>query len=65
MILKLTQEEAITLGLAIHHSIEFNNEMLKLGLEASDYRKEEIEKLKTIQSKIYGTESKCRLEATA
>ena len=54
MLIELTSSEAITLGLAIHHSIMANNEMLDLGLDSSDYRKHEIEKLRTIQNKLNG-----------
>ena len=65
MFIQLTVSELVTLQIAIHQAINANNEMLDLGLDSSQYRKEEIEKLKTIQSKINGTESKHRLEATA
>lgn len=65
MFIQLTYSEAITLGLAIHQAINANKEILDMGLDSSQYRKEEIEKLRTIQSKINGTESKHRLEATA
>lgn len=54
MLIELTSSEAITLGLAIHHSINANKEMLDLGLDSSDYRKHEIEKLRTIQNKLNG-----------
>ncbi|HQU96439.1 MAG TPA: hypothetical protein PLO39_09845 [Saprospiraceae bacterium] len=58
MLIELTSSEAITLRLAIHHSIMVNNEMLDLCLDSSDYRKHEIEKLRTIQNKLNGSLTK-------
>ena len=54
MIIEINSSEAIALGLAIHQAINFNTEMLDLGLSSSDYRMDEIEKLKTIQNKLNG-----------
>jgi len=55
----------VTLQIAIHHSINAHNEILSDGLSSSDYRKQEIQRLETIKSKLNGTESQHRLEATA
>lgn len=65
MFIQLTYSEATALGLAIHQAINANYEIIQLGLTSSDYRKDVIEQLKTIQNKLNGTESKLRLEATA
>ena len=65
MFIQLTVSELVTLQIAIHHSINAHNEILSDGLSSSDYRKQEIQRLETIKSKLNGTESQHRLEATA